>query len=126
MTHPTPGLEQGLTTLLERVRAAAGPDRELDHDIMLDAEPAGWHTIPNTEDDRYSASIDTALSLVARVLPGWRFDVHSPRFGTPFEAVLMDGDSASRKIVVAKAATAPLAILAALLSALSRANGEQP
>jgi len=134
-----------LTALLERVRAATGADREIDAALMaqsyaqeerhigavmeysdgseervkdlvwVDPKTDKW---VSTAAHSYTASIDAALALTERVLPGWRYDIHSPRFGTPFEAVLVDGDSASLRIVTAKAPTAPLAILAALLSAL--------
>lgn len=142
-----------LNALLERVRSATGPDRELDGSL--------WWLVSLNEDQRkrhdpfgsveraiqsygsagraleqffdssnsyclariafkepYTASIDASVAFKDRVLPGWRYDIHSPRFGIPFECVLMDGDSASRKIVVGHGATAPLAIIAATLSAL--------
>ena len=118
--------------LVERLRQATGQDRELDRDILAlfecvdggDDPIIGWCEWNRLGNKTYvhpaplSDSIDAALALVERLLPGWRYDIHSPRFGIPFEAVLMDGDSASRRIVVGNAATAPLAILSALLTAL--------
>lgn len=127
-----------LSELLERVKAATGPDRDLDAAIgkALGAEfkarnvhrrghyIGGKPVLLRVAEDypRFTASVDATLALVERCLPGWRYDIHSPRFGTPFEGVLMDGDSASRRIVVGHAPTAPLAILSALLQAI----GEQP
>jgi hypothetical protein len=86
-----------LSELLERVRNAKGPDREIDGDIaqafevapsylprITDAgrswlwaefvEPDTWDT---WEAPEYTASIDAALALVERVLPSWTTDVHS-------------------------------------------------
>jgi hypothetical protein len=134
------GVVSGLGELLERVRSAKGPDRKVDALIEVevrrqeayrvglnDQQRAYWtatvdglvyDSATRYDAPRLSASIDAALALVERVLPGWRYDIHSPRFGRQFEGVLMDGDHASRRIDVATATTAPLAILAALLSAL--------
>lgn len=83
-----------LAELLERVKAATGPDRELDADLAQTIEgveiqwrqangtmemypvqryPSTTHSagfgigpVPN-----YTASIDAALALTERVLPGW-------------------------------------------------------
>src|SRR5215217_4161473 len=130
-----------LNALLERVKAAMGPDRDLDAAILCALPPFGvnwkpddrWQGRANFEhsigdgDSRqaatFTASIGSALALVGRCLPGWRHDIHSPRFGRPFEAVLMDGDSASRRIVVGTGATAPIAILSALLSTIDNERG---
>jgi len=88
-----------LAELLERVRKATGPDRELDGEIaatlrvgnklpdwaqnwtgewrptiqgfvvlMQDDEQPG----PNFSSPKFTASIDAALALVERVLPGWK------------------------------------------------------
>lgn len=104
--------------LLARVKAATGPDRELDAAIHAATNPplrAGmvFGRVPSI-----TASIDAAVAFAVRVLPGWRYDLHSPRMGQTWEAVLMDGDSASRKIRTGTAASAPLAIVAATLTAL--------
>ncbi len=65
-----------LKGLLEGVRAAAGPDRKLDVAIWrtfidLDARP---DRAPLPWDYRFTASIDAAIALMERVLPGW--DIH--------------------------------------------------
>lgn len=117
------------TELLERVKAATGPDRQLDADVLaacgyrvndlqrnrwrvwLDGQ---WASMPEI-----SASIDAAKALVERVLPGvfWmlakgRASEAEPMFGCYLlfgtEEVIGDGE----------AATAPLAILVALLTTL--------
>lgn len=161
-----------LGELLERVKAATGPDREIDGRLWCmitpnrkfigmatdgqrwgDFDPNGFNPasgviagmvfertdFKGTREDiqknggrlqsfpsspAYTASVDAALAIVERALPGWRYDLHSPRMGQTWEAVLMDGDSASRRIVVGHAATALLAILTALLLALEAQNGK--
>lgn len=123
--------DEQLASLLERVNAAAGPDRELDGRLFvgLKLDPSlsnlsnhpghildgsrNHHTVP-----AYTASIDAAVALVERVHP-WNpwFDIKGcqPRKdGSPgaLWVVAMDG------AVECRAPTLPLAILAALLDAL--------
>ena len=135
--------------LLERVKAATGPDRRLDIAIHVlvtnegrlgdyasvdeytnSAIQLGWNT------PRVTASIDAAIELTERVLSGWRWGVsfHSIKDGVyadgPFAGKLKHADgfrahvterSALRPMPsVADARTAPLAILAATLSALAQ------
>lgn len=88
-----------LAGLLARVRAARGPDRELDGDIAnaLSQAPEGfrrskirsnsmmwaektksdWDHAERWDAPRYSASIDAALALVERGVPGaiWEREV---------------------------------------------------
>lgn len=81
MTTPS---KQSLEGLVERVKAATGPDRELD--ISIGTTIGGWTYQPHVphnfkwhdgEFDRpggppsYTASIDAALALVERLLPDW-------------------------------------------------------
>ena len=129
-----------LTALLERVRAATGPDRELDGAVMDAVDP-----LPNPAQTRWecisgqefhltvpplSASVDAALALVERMLPGAYINV-GPMF-------YIDGEIVKQRAIIIRplwtkwtplddwfdnhegdqCATAPLAILAALLSAL--------
>ena len=87
MISPHRAREAEIGELLARVEAAAGPDRELDSSIAL---LCGWtHEVNHAEDyecwrnpdgkacylPRYTASIDAALALVERVLPGWMWRV---------------------------------------------------
>lgn len=131
-----------ISELIARVEALTEPDREVDADLEVTFVRHGWVTSKKdpgavaetaqyfwpegklryiTKSSRvaplYTSSVDAALAFKARVLPGWRYDIHSPRFGQQFEGVLMDGDSASRRIVVAEHATEPLAIILATLKA---------
>ncbi|PZU22454.1 MAG: hypothetical protein DI589_11200 [Shinella sp.] len=89
-----------LTTLIAKLEAATGPDRELDVAIScaIDGrvlEKRGndrkeWLYLPGTNNwrqdpgsygqflsPRFTASIDTAVALAERVLPGWDWGAHS-------------------------------------------------
>lgn len=131
-----------LPALLERIKAADGPSRELDAEIFIRFTPGvadagridrdhgvvGWWPRDNgyqaaREVPSYTYSIDTALALVERMLPPhWvRMDVW------------YDGSKVSAAITPKPApnatfggygATPALAILAALVSAII-AQGDQ-
>lgn len=104
-----------LMELLERVRKATGPDRELERDIMVEAFGDGVRNalpVPT-----YTASIDAALALVERKLPGWIWMLDKNESG-PFDFVLW-AETGLRAKANAMGPTAPLAILAALLTALT-------
>lgn len=123
-----------LQALLARVEAATGPDRALsnairaalfppkaeviEHEGHLVTLPAGWGS--GFEPD-LTGSLDAALALVERVLPGWELELTSEfrddaviwrvMLGDPLRG--MDGESS----------TPALALLAALLRALVSDNG---
>jgi hypothetical protein len=122
--------------LLARVEAATGPDRELDTAIAIalrigaegypkfplgsfkagyvqadmgrDGWSVGWHIQPLT------ASLDAALALVERVLPGWWWMLRS---GDGYDAVLTP-TWRSQDGVVGEHKTPALALLSAMLRAL--------
>jgi hypothetical protein len=121
-----------LSELLERVKAATGPDRELDDAIrhaidgkMVEPQLLWRETFP------YTASIDDALALTERMLPGWAWCVQKI-VGVPSRAPTQDCEAdlwvpaakdaqivwAGKRRFRADGATPALAILAALLSAL--------
>jgi hypothetical protein len=98
-----------LEQLLERVRAANGADDCLDYAIYLQfRELIGLQS--------YTSSIDAALALVERVLPGWFGEDGRHTWGS--HAILYTGEGRGRARIECYAPTHPLAILAALLSAL--------
>lgn len=130
-----------LPTLLERVKGAEGPDRELDADIEValrggeivqlqnrfTGEPLIGIRRPSTNHyggfvndpcPPLTCSIDAALSLVEAKVPGWSWRIGNtlsrPNDVMHGGAFCLLGTS-SRDV---EAATAPLAILAALLTAL--------
>jgi hypothetical protein len=104
--------------VIARLEKAEGPDRGIDGAIAmaLGLMPSG---------DRYTASIDAAIALVERMLPGWRWSIGTELaedfktteyggniypFEQPFPAEL-DTYGYSQ-------ANAPIAILLALFRAL--------
>lgn len=133
-------------TLLERLKAAKGGDREIDGEIGSDLEgyPTRYQRRGHDGEVYYdwppiTSSIDAALALVEARLPGWKISVfinhltghkkgegaraelHSPKLGrkTP-EGFRWPKVSA----VCYYAPTAPVAILIALLEALTALNPE--
>jgi hypothetical protein len=140
-TPKSAAADLGVAELLARVEAATGPDRALDSAIAIalrvgaegyprsplgtfrpgyvqadlgrDGWSVGWRTEP------YTASLDAALALVARALPGgWHVNLgrtYRDKSGRgPWMAYLEnDPDEAQ-----AHAPTASLALLAAMLRAL--------
>jgi hypothetical protein len=132
-----------MTTLKElaaMLDAATGPSRELDCSIFQvlsgprwarvcvpkTVNEDGWlwqhdETGATTKEDPYTSSIDTALSLVERLLPGWAFNVCFRDDGDT------TGDEAGWSVEFRRpyewlpfstAPTAPLAILKALVAAM--------
>ena len=95
-----------ISSLLSRVRAASGPDRRIDRDIAI---AIGSGDLGNAE---FTGSIDSAVALVERVL-GCSWRVGNTPSGRGFCYL-------GTSLVEHDAATPPLAILAALLSALEQ------
>ncbi len=99
--------------LLRRISEATGADAELDRLIAARLEQ------PNTPDPvpDYTASVDSCLGLIGRVLPGWHWHIgFGPRGIFPY-ATLQDGED----IFEALAPTVPLALLQVAVQA-DRAN----
>lgn len=117
-----------LATLVERVEAASGADRELDALLLPIFDPAlqvrhnsvwrGKLCCGSLADclQPYTASVDAALALVERVLPGWDYCL-SKGSDEPACASLAPSDSAS--VIEVEAHTPAVAILSALLRALT-------
>jgi hypothetical protein len=121
-----------MTTLKElaaMLDAAAGPAREIDNKIatVLDgwsaSDVVGFYDLMHTHKPlpKYTSSIDAALALVERLLPGWAFNVCFRAAGDT------TGDDAGWSVELRRpyewlpfstAPTAPLAILKALVAAM--------
>jgi len=144
-------MSQDLEGLLARVEAATGADEELDALIMcaLVANPGAYversningkwciYYAPNRiwsmssregtwrkEGWPLTASLDAALALCARVLPGWRPSVAREHAGHWSAFLIEDGEPsrpiASIRCVRTDLPTPALALLAAMLSALAQ------
>ena len=123
-----------LAELLERVKAATGPDRELDAALLCATSPS-YHLSKNSlggtvicrDGFRWNiediapyliTSIDAALALADRVLPGWwlhglgKSPLHGLWWCTLYSL------NAKEAAEVEDADTAPLAIIAATIYAL--------
>lgn len=104
--------------LLDRVRAATGPGRDIDWDLdeAMTGEVPDFHGCL-----RYTASVDAALALMERKLPGTLISLTQMLSG--WQASIIEPDPEALGMVMndhfADGTTAPLAILAALLTALS-------
>jgi hypothetical protein len=118
--------ETELQALLARVEAATGWDDDLDVLLFMDVDPEYGRErkiakVKSRNYPQYTASLDAALALASRLLPGWAwmtgcaeggdfFCSLQPSIGDdPFNGEGDDGD----------ASTAPLAVLAALLKVLA-------
>jgi hypothetical protein len=121
--------KEGLASLLERVREATGPDRDIDQAIreaidgkMMERQLLWRETFP------YSASIDASLALVERLLPGWTIASMSQQDDKTWFCELREGFLTSYNRVAmsetgydkGRPTTLPLAILQALLAALNK------
>ncbi len=117
--------------LLEQVKAATGPDKVLDASIELELDAKSFWKNPNEDSPPFTASIDAALALVERVMP--LAFVTLEKFAVSDEGknewrawvkllnesdLSGDGPSVRQSQGFGKSANPPLAILAALLSAL--------
>lgn len=126
-----------LHELAAMLDAATGPSRELDWRIehivvrspVFDASSHDFWPpfMVNSRADkgipRYTASIDAALALVERLLPGWEWDVELNQ-GVYFCTLIRLPVTADEGMWCADAPTAPLAILKAMVAALMEREAE--
>lgn len=121
-----------LEDLLERVQAATEPSRSLDADITETLTPArvegwkrdgdAWLSRPGNrirEPFHYTRSIDYAAQLVAQLLPEAKWDTSNHK---GFDASVCAAIVWSPASVDGEGATPALALLAALLKTLIRAQ----
>lgn len=123
--------EETIPALLDRGRAATGPDTKLDRDIATalndpwsndeEGNFGGYDLMPQRV--AYTASIDAAVALSGRKLPGWVFDMGNSVYGQHHDRSwcrIYPRNEQHRGTGNQDAATLPLAIVCALLVALSR------
>lgn len=122
-----------LSKLIGKVKAATGPDRGLDMALL---EMQGWSEMPeghrlhgiwvreiwedcffDGEQPHYTASVDAALDLVERCLPGWDYSIENMHEDGCYGKVWKNGWH-DDTFVAEVAPTAPLAILLAAFTAL--------
>lgn len=130
-------MSETMRELLARVQRCTGPDRNLDLaiDMALRPEnyPDSWSWDEATRPPHLTASIDNALALVEKVLPGWSVNLQTqaeqyevrtgPRVFTPLAEIYQRPLSVN-PVYTSRAASPALAILAALLRAhLSEPKG---
>lgn len=148
-----------LDDLIGRLEVCTGPDREIDAELMrLEHDWEERHIGATDENDtpvkdwvwvnratgewrstaplHFTESIDAALALVERKLPGYRWGVSSapmrtgfypdgkPSYGEGFKAHLTEPSALRPMPTIASGATAPLAILLTLLRALKAQTPE--
>jgi hypothetical protein len=118
-----------LAGLIERVEKLDGPDREIDLELARALVPDviclryNWETSNNEPfvHWRYTASIDAAIALVERCLPGWArgFDA-GPKSCIAFVDPHDYADRMFGARHVATASTPAIALLLALLRAMQK------
>ena len=118
--------------LIDRLKAATGPDRELDCLIFCETAQSPFTSyypdcvlaslggfaarLEISDIDHYTASIDAALALVERMLPVHRFALYTNGGGNGPCCLVAIGDEPI--VANVHAPTLPLAILTALFTAL--------
>lgn len=104
-----------LRELLARVESAAEPLIELDREIGGILEAALVNIV---EPPRYTSSIDAAVALCERVLPGWKWAVRNCS-GGPTASVHHGSETPNvwNKTKAARSSTPALAFCAAILRA---------
>ena len=123
-----------LRALRERVEKAEGPDRELDADIFFALNPEIQELRPHFSAGQVAAivpeltaSIDAAVALIERKLPGYGFEVLASDRDSYRAAVWPWISSRGTRAQIGHqhsyAKTPALALIAALLSALESTNG---
>lgn len=118
--------------LVERLEAATGPERIYDHYLFFALEPhlydeagrrglLGDHIVP-----AYTASIDAAVALVERVLPGWSWECRASGTGDKGQAAVWNPTKRPGRNDEQRAyncATPAIALCIAALKALEGRDG---
>lgn len=108
-----------LHELLERVKAASGPDREIDMAIARE-----FDLFETLMGDRrfvrpfyFTASIDAAVALIERVLPGCRVELLISEDGSGHVTLRLGSEDTGPLSYWGAAPTPPLALIIAPLEA---------
>ena len=124
-------------TILDRLRSAETGSRELDFHVYAESNnselighwrmtrrenPSDWLDLdepswPNSGVPPYTASIDAALALVDKMLPGWDWEVGRYHRLT-FQAVLWERGYRDKTQILGHGASPALAIVTALFTAI--------
>ncbi len=110
--------DQAITSLIEKLEGAEVGSRELDCAVarVLDCYK-GFAT------EHLTTSLDTALALAGRVLPGWLWTAGTAASGRPYACIMdMAWPAPKRREHDAHASTPALALCAAILRAQSEAR----
>lgn len=108
-----------LRDLLERVERATGPDRELDRAIWK----ACGIDYRQSVTQPVTSSVDAALTLIGRVLPGWRVLLDSDNDRRPLWSARAKRNGQSWDAIGHLAPTPALALCAALIAAMIEQEG---
>ena len=132
-------MEHSLSSLIERLEKASGPDREIDALIFVAVDardpalrvarstPLGWYVEAGDDEDRpllqpeYTKSLDAALALCERALPDW--DIDLGKVGGEWFATVLPQDGTD--IDGEQAPSPALALCLALLRALSQKESKE-
>lgn len=105
-----------LEALSRRIEAATGSDGDLDAELGRVLGGGAASVVD------YTASVDRTVELVRAVLPGWGWHLGWNASGILPYATLSHGE----RRITASAATVPLALLRALLRAVTEAGAADP
>jgi len=113
-----------IPALMARVGALTGPDREVDYEITRKVlkRPIGTA--------RWTKSVDAAIALVERVLPGWYVDhIGADAIGTQNTMRTIGWTAELRRggaLAQGQATTLPVALVLAALKAIQAREADQP
>lgn len=114
-----------LAGLIERLEKLDGPDREVDAWIGNEVEPTTFRWERNygpLAAHTYTASLDAAIALTEKVLPGWGFYLRSDKEGHGCGLVYPDAFRVTPCHCMG--ATPAIALVLALLRALQSTGGQ--
>jgi len=119
-----------LTALIERLEAATGPSRETDHEIHTATNKALRAGFRFGHVPHYCSSVDDAVALAVRVLPGWYFEhIGNDAMGGDYDMSwvgwTVDISPGMSGGFQGHAKTLPVAICLAVLRALSAQEDEK-